>query len=510
MNPNPGNRYMARSQSIPVSLGTLCYGEDLALNREVILYTVENHVRSSEDDFVQRLRKASSFAKEGFLHILDTSFSAFSTQVVFQRKTGIPLIHDIDQKQWPFTQAVAMAADLAAHMLEAAEDGVTAYSVEANNLWLSDEGKLSVINYWEEAASHKQGAAGLCGLLLQLLTGSPRIPEPFEAMDEPGKRLMRLNAPEEHKLVLIRWIERSYQGQVTLSALAAGFQDLLLPGAIGFRKPDTQQQIKPQRQIAQEWSEKQPTSIEQPEKYDRYESDRYEKQDRYEAAPTRTERADSSDRSEKPGSPAAYEKSSPYEKSSSYDYDLPFPDRRREKPKADGKKADDAYIRRPVVDDDEEEEDTGTSPIKRIVIILSIIIVAAFLIWLFWPKHDAAPDLPSSSTSVSSNAPGQTTAPSAKGDAAASPSPAESDNATQSDDNGSAPPKEGTPIHAPNLTGMSLEDAGKQAIANGLHYQYFLERNAAEKDQVFKQEPEAGADMKTGDQIIIHVSKGMD
>ncbi|UUZ95640.1 PASTA domain-containing protein [Paenibacillus sp. P25] len=66
------------------------------------------------------------------------------------------------------------------------------------------------------------------------------------------------------------------------------------------------------------------------------------------------------------------------------------------------------------------------------------------------------------------------------------------------------------PIEAPNLVGLTQEEAGKRAIDAGLKYQFFLERNANAQGTVFKQDPPAKTQMEKGESVTFWVSKGPD
>lgn len=62
---------------------------------------------------------------------------------------------------------------------------------------------------------------------------------------------------------------------------------------------------------------------------------------------------------------------------------------------------------------------------------------------------------------------------------------------------------------APNLVGLSLEEAEKQVLAAGLKYT-FVKENAEghEAGKVFKQEPAAGTEVKKGGRITFYIARG--
>ncbi|WJH37360.1 PASTA domain-containing protein [Paenibacillus sp. CC-CFT747] len=60
----------------------------------------------------------------------------------------------------------------------------------------------------------------------------------------------------------------------------------------------------------------------------------------------------------------------------------------------------------------------------------------------------------------------------------------------------------------PALVGLTKEDAEKQAVAAGLHYNFFLENDSLPAGAVFKQDPPAGTPAAKGDNVTFWVSKG--
>jgi hypothetical protein len=226
MNNPISNRYVTRAQIAALPCGVLYDGQDLALHREVILYAVHHIPGGMHDEFVRKFSRASSFDHDGFLHILDTSFEERSMLVVLQRKSGKPLIQELRQRMWTFPRVISLVTDLGVSMLDAMEEQIGGFSVAADNLWLSDDGRLSVINYWQIGERNTQGAVGLCGLLVQLFAGSTEIPWTSEELDEILGRLHYLQATAEQKDMFIKLVRRVSLGQASLSAFIFGLREL--------------------------------------------------------------------------------------------------------------------------------------------------------------------------------------------------------------------------------------------------------------------------------------------
>jgi hypothetical protein len=227
MNRSMEERYIIRSQIPSLTQKLLYYGEDLSLQREVILYRIVNLPIESVDEYISKFKKASSFVHPGFQHILDTSIEEHAIFIVLKHRSGKPILPQLKQQSWSFSQIISMISDLGVSMLDGMEEQITGYSVGVENLWLGDDNRLSIINYWEDGDSKFTGPLGLCSLIIQLSSGSMQIPNPYIALDDYLLQIDRLQASSEQKNALIKLVRRAYHGQASLSSLVIGLQGLL-------------------------------------------------------------------------------------------------------------------------------------------------------------------------------------------------------------------------------------------------------------------------------------------
>ncbi|UJF31690.1 PASTA domain-containing protein [Paenibacillus hexagrammi] len=237
MNNSMNNRYQEHQQILAHTNGTLYYGEDVSLRRTVLLYRTKSMNTPSVDEYIQRFGKTASFVHDSFHHILDTSRLADSLLIVLQFRQGKPLREQLNKPSRTFSSVVTMAAELGVAMLDALEEQITGYSIDVDNLWLSDDGKLSILTYWEDGLPHTQGAVGLCRLLVQLLSGSKPIPGPFEALHTHLERMEIASAKLEQKDALVKLIKRVCQGQASLSAMVFELRGLLSAGNVKAEAP---------------------------------------------------------------------------------------------------------------------------------------------------------------------------------------------------------------------------------------------------------------------------------
>ena len=227
MNRSMEERYVTHSQIQTLSKKQLFLGEDLSLQREVMLYTIDNLNNEFYDDYIRKFKKASAFVHAGFQHILDTSIDDHSIFIVLEHKSGKPLLQYLNKQEWAFNQIITLISDLGVSMLDGMEEQITGFSVAADNLWLSEENRLSFINFWEDGNPQFTGPLGLCSLIIQISSGSTQIPDPFKALDNYLLQIDQLKASTEQKSALIKLVRRAYHGQASLSSLVIGLQGLL-------------------------------------------------------------------------------------------------------------------------------------------------------------------------------------------------------------------------------------------------------------------------------------------
>ncbi|WP_028549558.1 PASTA domain-containing protein [Paenibacillus sp. UNC451MF] len=161
-----------------------------------------------------------------------------------------------------------------------------------------------------------------------------------------------------------------------------------------------------------------------------------------------------------------------------------------------------------VEEEDEEEDEprrfTVGSVMKKLLFIGGAIVVIGIcsvlilmgLIETLKPDKGYIPP----SNAVTETTPTPTPEPSA------TPKP-DAPKETKQPDNGSVKP-EGSPTQVPSLIGMTQEEAGKAALAAGLHFNFNIEPNDMEKGKVFKQDPQPNAAAQVGGNVTFWVSKG--
>ncbi|WP_274469548.1 MULTISPECIES: PASTA domain-containing protein [unclassified Paenibacillus] len=221
-----GTRYIPGTRIISLPQGALHNGEDTFLTRKVLLYHIKLQPGQIGADYMRTLHHKAAFIHDGFQHILDTSVEEDSVTIILQAKQGSLFSGQVNRQKWTFQAVVAMIADLGVSLLDALEERITGFSVAPENLWLDDHGKLSVINYWDEADAQSQGAIGLCRLMIQLFSGSQPVTGAFEVMHTHLERAVIPTATPDQKAALVKLVKLICQGQASLSSLVFGLRSL--------------------------------------------------------------------------------------------------------------------------------------------------------------------------------------------------------------------------------------------------------------------------------------------
>jgi hypothetical protein len=416
MNRSMEERYVTQSQIQTLSKKQLFYGEDLSLKREVMLYIIDNLNNDNYDEYIRKFKKASSFVHAGFQHILDTSIEDRSIFIVLEHKSGKPLLQYLKKQDWVFNRIITLISDLGVSMLDGMEEQITGFSVGVDNLWLSEDDRLSFINFWEDGEPQFTGPLGLCSLIIQLSSGSTQIPDPFKALDSYLLQIDQLQASAEQKSALIKLVRRAYHGQASLSSLVIGLQGLL--------------HIKPTIEDIPSTTEPLPTAV----------------------PLTRVP--------VQPKPPATY------------NIEIIPPEDE---------------------DEDEDLEETRIPFYKRKTYVVLGVILVAFVIWMIWPSLQSSkkPSIVEPSPSIQ---------------ASIAPTAVSTQLPTPSEDNSVVGPGEATTV--PNLIGMTLDEAEKQAKKSGLHYDYYIEvHTETESGKVYKQDLPAETKAAQGDKVVFWISK---
>lgn len=398
-------RYLPEQCIQQQPLGKLYKGKDLFFNRDVMCFVLEPTNETIIGEYVQSIRKVSQFSDERFMHVLDIDVNTDRIMAILKPGAGRLIIDELEIHPFGEMEIIKLVMDLGYGMHEAKKEGITGYSVRADNLCFSSEQGLSVINYWEQGDMSWSGALGLCRLLYQFVMRSCDAPDtPDILCAELQEALVTLDA--EQSADLAGRLRRVLAGEATLPHLLSGLDKIV-------SKHEGRKIL--QRSV---------TSI-------------------------------------------------PIDKSSAAKAARPAP-----APAAKTvAKNRFRWNRKWVI---------GCSA-------LLVLLAGEALFITLMKKPEPPPLAETADISKQETAPVTSQAgPKLSESAAAAAKAAESEESTST----------------PTLTGFSQEVAEKQALANGLRYQYFIEPHEQMKGTVFKQDPAPNVTVPKGTQITFWVSKG--
>ncbi|CAG7624447.1 PASTA domain-containing protein [Paenibacillus allorhizosphaerae] len=219
-------RYLPEQCIQQQPLGKLYKGKDLFFNRDVMCFVLEPTNETVIGDYVQSIRKVSQFSDERFMHVLDIDVNPDRIMAILKPGAGRLIIDELEIHKFGEMEMIKLVMDLGYGMHEAKKEGITGYSVRADNLCLSSEQGLSVINYWEQGNPNWIGAAGLCRLLYQFVMRSFEAPEdPDTLCGELQERLVTLDADQSADIA--GRIRRVLTGEATLPHLLSGFDKIV-------------------------------------------------------------------------------------------------------------------------------------------------------------------------------------------------------------------------------------------------------------------------------------------
>ncbi len=400
-------RYVLTEPILPMLSGVLYSGKDLALRRDVVFFVAESTDEAAKEAYIRKLREVAPLSDNRFLHILDVGMEPNYIFAVLKTFDGKPFIQELTNHRFTPEEAVSKVLELGKGLMDALEEGVSGCSVHAANLWLSDDGQLKIINYWEKGTHAQRGAQGLGCLLYQILTRSESVPVSFDAMEHRLRAALEA-IPRVEQELLVATLRRVWNDQETLASLMLVLQSL-----------------------------RQDTAVLQ---------------------------------------------------------DMSLPARSRQ----DGEKKE------PQITCEEEEEAPPRRSLRRagrkllVGTAIACLGGAAAFVWL--GKDEGKPSGKSASPAQTEHhAPVQP--PHQIYEKPAGPTVVEINDPNQKQ-------AEGENVTVPNLIGLQNDTAGKQAMAAGLRFRFFMEVDEREEGTVFKQEPEAHTQVPKGTQVTYWVSKG--
>ncbi|MFD0676325.1 MULTISPECIES: PASTA domain-containing protein [unclassified Paenibacillus] len=407
------NRYTREELIIPLDNGLLYRGKDLSLQRIVFIYAVPHQGQPDAQAYIHQIGNSVQITNSApYMHVFDVEMDQSHIYIIMKYIKGNPLQQVMLNHTFTFQEAAAFVTGMGQTLMEIAEDRPLNFSISPNNLWVSDELQISLINTWDQSHHKHRLSKELSGVLYCLVTQTDKLPADTEALRhglQNSQLLEELSLSQ--KKAVVTAIIHAYEERISALSFIQNLKEL-------FHAPNEQE------------------SIEDPDDYD--------------LAPSQSPKV--------------------------MVLGTLFTTLKH------------VFFRKLVW--------------KRISLTLSLALLSAVVfigVFAYLIETTGHKESNSKSTLASSTGNQQQTPPSVVN----KPQPVEIKNTKEP-----VVPENGSNVVVPVLTGLTREDAEKQALAYGLRYTFYIETNPLAAGTVFKQEPMPHEEAAKGSRVTFWISKG--
>ncbi|TVY03974.1 PASTA domain-containing protein [Paenibacillus cremeus] len=229
-------RYILEQPLTEITNGLLVRGMDLTFQRSVLLYTFQESDELALQEALRRMKKAFQVSGEHFMHVLDAGSENETLFAVLQAYSGSPLFDRLIDLEITGHKALMYVLELAKGIRETRRNRLPECAVDAKNLWLDDNGRLRIINFWAEGKYGRRGVEGLALLLYQLGAKTDIPTSSISAYSFEMNRLFAdLSEPARARAVALA--SKAYEGLCSLGDFQQELEALLDFGHEGKELP---------------------------------------------------------------------------------------------------------------------------------------------------------------------------------------------------------------------------------------------------------------------------------
>ncbi|WP_028546490.1 PASTA domain-containing protein [Paenibacillus taiwanensis] len=179
--------------------GTWYRAQDTSLQREIFLLL---STTTTEDSFRELTAEWAQSTSGSFFQLLNAGTDGSNTFMVFNAYKGMPLYQYAEKHAVPLQTALQIVFLAGQRLQEGGRLGTSAFSVSFDNLWITDQNELLVMNYWNEARSSRTGTSGLSQLLYQLCTLHALAPRQYDIYVSRMQSALKHELPAQRQSVL--------------------------------------------------------------------------------------------------------------------------------------------------------------------------------------------------------------------------------------------------------------------------------------------------------------------
>lgn len=535
------NRYEITRELMRSDDGIWYIANDTALKREIIILVTESNEYEALLKTQREMMDIGDMSNDAYLQILNAGRFEDNSFIIFQAYSGMPLYQYVEKNAVALKSVLQWVYRAGQLLQDGQRVGLPEFSVSFDNLWITDDHEILVMNYWKEARSSRTGTTGLTQLLYQCCTLHALAPRQLDIFVSRMQSALKQEQPAIRQSVLTL-VNRTLENDPSLISFMAMLKEIMEQPLVPFVEPRAE--VVSERKVSAEPVLSMDTMMFTSDTAQELRA-KLEQERSAEAAAYPTEAGLSTDIEELMSSPnpgggprtpreevqqppagkrslkmkiiaitagcvvffgligtaILWANSLNDSQTADADTEIVLPSDEQTSGTDDSinnyatESDDQNESSVPNTDVEEEqagtsdqiEENTTTEPEKELVTVPS----------------DQIPTDNAGQNNQNQEEQGEATTPDTSG-------PATPEESTGTDGNTST---EGgatvTPGIVPNLVGLTQEEAEKQALAAGLKYSFKKENaEGTEAGKVFKQEPAAGTEFKKGDRVTFYVARG--
>lgn len=219
-------RYQLNSVIFHLGGGILYEAVDMSLQRDVFIYVVENTDSGRAEEYRTAFGNVSHFSNNRFFHMLNAGMSGQDFYVVFMAYSGMPLVKYAQRHALGSEKVLSMIYELGTSIQEALEEGVSRFPVTIDNVWVTADNQLIIMNYWTQAEEGEHGTTALYRLLYQLCTLHPHIPSQFDIVETRLYGALKdLNSPQRDSV--LKLMRKVHAGDASLFTFMVGLREIM-------------------------------------------------------------------------------------------------------------------------------------------------------------------------------------------------------------------------------------------------------------------------------------------
>lgn len=220
------NRYEITRELMRSEDGIWYMANDTALKREIIILLTELNEYETLLKTQREMMNIGNMTSDAFLQILNAGRYEDYSFIIFQCNTGMPLFQYVERHAVSL-QSVLQWVYRAGYLLqEGQRAGLPEFSVSFDNLWITHDHEILVMNYWKEARGNRTGVIGLMQLLYQCCTLHALAPRQLDIFADRMQSALKNEHPARKQSV-ITLVTSTFENEPSLNHYLVMLKEVL-------------------------------------------------------------------------------------------------------------------------------------------------------------------------------------------------------------------------------------------------------------------------------------------